>query len=48
MRRRVRQLYIKKNEKSDEMIFSLALNIMFAGNERVLVLNFLEVKNVVF
>ena len=30
------------------MIFSLALNIMFAGNERVLVLNFLEVKNVVF
>ena len=48
MRRRVLQLYIKKNEKSDEMIFSLALNIMFAGKERVLVLNFLEVKNVVF
>ena len=30
------------------MTFSLALHIMFAGNEGVLLLNFLEVKNVFF
>ena len=47
MRRRVLQLYIKK-QKNDEVIFSLAWNIMFTNNERVLVLNFLEVENMVF
>ena len=46
MRRRVLQLYIKK-QKNDEVIFSLAWNIMFADNWKVIVLDFLEMKNVV-
>ena len=37
---------IKK--RKDEMIFSLILNIMFTNNQKPLVLNFLEMKNVVF
>ena len=45
MRRRVLQFYIKKN---DEVIFSLAWNIMFTDNQKVLVLHFLEMENVVF
>ena len=44
MRRRVIQLYIKNNE----VIFSLAWNIIFTDNYKVLVLNFLEMKNMVF
>ena len=44
MRRRVLQLYRKKNE----VIISLAWNIMFNNNEKALVLNFLEVKNMTF
>ena len=47
MRRRVLQLYIKK-QKNDEVIFSLAWNIMFTNNYKVLVLNYLEVGNMVF
>ena len=48
MRRRVLQLYIKKKQKKDEVIFYLAWNIIFTDNYKVLVLNFLEVKNMVF
>ena len=44
MRRRVIQLYIKNNE----VIFSLAWNIIFTDNLKVLVLKFLEMKNMVF
>ena len=44
MRRRVIQLYIKNNE----VIFSWAWNIIFTDNYKVLVLNFLEMKNMVF
>ena len=40
MRSRVLQLYIKK-QKNDEVIFSLAWNIMFTDNWKVLVLDFL-------
>ena len=40
------QLYIK-NQKNNEMMFSLAWN-MFTDNQKVLVLNFLEGKNVAF
>ena len=46
MRRRVLRLYIKK-QKNGEMTFSLAWNIMFIDNWKVLVLNFLEMKDVV-
>ena len=38
----------KKKQKNDEVVFSVAWNIMFTDNENVLVLNFLEVKNMVF
>ena len=38
------QLYIKNNE----VIFSLAWNIIFTDNLKVLVLKFLEMKNMVF
>ena len=48
MRRWVLQLYIKKKQKNDEVIFCLAWNIIFTDNYKVLVLNFLEVKNMVF
>ena len=41
------QLYIKKKQKNDEVRFSLAWNIMFADNWKVIVLDFLEMKNVV-
>ena len=44
MRKRVVQPYIKNNE----MIFSLAWNIIFSHNLKVLVLKFLEIKNMVF
>ena len=44
MRKGVVQLYIKNNE----VIFSLAWNIIFSDNWKVLVLKFLEVKNMVF
>ena len=44
MRKGVVQLYIKNNE----VIFSLAWNIIFSDNLNVLVLKFLEMKNVVF
>ena len=44
MRKGVVQLYIKNNE----MIFSLAWNIIFSDNFKVLVLKFLEIKNMVF
>ena len=44
MRKGVVQLYIKNNE----VIFSLAWNIIFSDNFRVLVLKFLEMKNMVF
>ena len=44
MRKRVFQLYIKNNE----VIFSLAWNIIFSDNWKVLVLKFLEMKNMVF
>ena len=47
MRRRVIQLYIKKQEKN-EVIFSLAWSIIFTDNEKVLILNVLEIKNMVF
>ena len=47
MRKRVVQLYIKKN-KNNKVIFSLAWNIIFTNNLKVLVLKFLEIKNVVF
>ena len=39
------QLYIKK-QKNNEVICSLAWDIIFTDNWNVLVLNFLEVKNV--
>ena len=35
-------------KKNDEVIFSLAWNIMFTDNQKVVVLNFLEIKNMVF
>ena len=38
------QLFIKKN---DEIIFSLAWNVMFTDNQNVLVFNFSEMRNVV-
>ena len=44
MRKGVVQLYIKNNE----VIFSLAWNIIFSDNFKVLVLKFLEIKNMVF
>ena len=44
MRNGVVQLYIKNNE----LIFSLAWNIVFPDNWKVLVLKFLEIKNMVF
>ena len=44
MRRRVIQLYIKNNE----VIFSLAWNIIFTDNLKVLVLKFVDMKNMVF
>ena len=44
MRKGVVQLYIKNNE----VIFSLAWNIIFSDNWKVLVLKFLEMKNMVF
>ena len=47
MRRRVLKLYIKE-QKNDEVVFSLAWNIMFTDNKNFLVLNFLEIKNMVF
>ena len=47
MRRRVVQLHIKKT-KNNEVIFSLAWNIIFTDNLKVLVLKFLEMKNMVF
>ena len=43
MRKKVVQLYIKNNE----VIFSLAWNIIFSDNFKVLVLKFLEIKNMV-
>ena len=46
MRRRVIQLYIKKQE-NNEVIFSLAWSIIFTDNEKVLILNVLEIKNMV-
>ena len=44
MRKGVVQLYIKNNE----VIFSLAWNIVFSDNFKVLVLKFLQIKNMVF
>ena len=44
MKKEVVQLYIKNNE----VIFSLAWNIIFSDNWKVLVLKFLEMKNMVF
>ena len=44
MRARVVQLYIKNNE----VIFSLAWNILFFDNFKALVSKFLEIKNMVF
>ena len=44
MRKGVVQIYIKNNE----VIFSLAWNIIFSDNFKVLVLKFLEMKNMVF
>ena len=44
MRKGVVQFYIKNNE----VIFSLAWNIIFSDNLKVLVLNFLEKKDLVF
>ena len=44
MRKGVVQLYIKNNE----VIFSLAWNIIFSDNWKVLVLKFLEIKNMAF
>ena len=41
------QPYIKK-QNIDEVIFSLELNIMFTDNYKVLTLNFLEMKSMVF
>ena len=35
-------------QKKNEVIISLAWNIMFTNNEKALVLNFLEVKNIAF
>ena len=35
-------------KKNDEVIFSLAWNIMFTDNQKVVVLNFLEIKNMLF
>ena len=36
----------KKKRKNDKRIFSLAWNIMFTDNYKILVLNFLGAKNV--
>ena len=47
MRRRVIQLHIKK-KKNNEVIFSLAWNIIFTNNLKVLVLKFVDMKNMVF
>ena len=44
MRKRVVQLYIKNNE----VTFSSTWNIIFSDNFKVLVLKFLEIKNMVF
>ena len=44
MRKEVVQLYIKNNE----VIFSLAWNMIFSDNFKVLVLQFFEIKNMVF
>ena len=44
MRKKVVQLYIKNNE----VIFSLAWNMIFSDNFKVLVLQFFEIKNMVF
>ena len=38
----------KKTQKNDEVMFCLAWNIIFTDNYKVLVLNFLDVKNMVF
>ena len=45
MRKRVVQLYIKN--KNSEAIFSLAWNIVFTDYLKVVVLKFLEMKNMV-
>ena len=37
-----------QKKKNDEVIFSLAWNIMFTDNQKVVVLNFLEIKNMLF
>ena len=47
MRRRVVHLYIKET-KNNEVILSLAWNIIFNDKLNVLVLKFLEIKNMVF
>ena len=44
MRKGVVQLYIRNNQ----VIFSLAWNIVLFDNFKVLVLKFLEIKNMVF
>ena len=44
MRKEVVQRCIKNNE----VLFSLAWNIIFSGNLKVLVLKFLEMKDMVF
>ena len=44
MRKRVVQLYIKNNE----VLFSLAWNIIFSDNLKVLVFKILEMKDIVF
>ena len=44
MRNGLVQLYIKNNE----VLFSLAWNIIFSDNSKVLVLKFLETKDMVF
>ena len=47
MRRRVGHLYIKET-KNNEVILSLAWNIIFNDKLKVLVLKFLKIKNMVF
>ena len=39
---------LHKKTKNDELIFFLAWNIMLTDNQKILILNFLEVKNIVF
>ena len=38
----------KKKKKKNKVIFSLAWNIIFANNLKVLVLKFLGIKNMIF